>query len=421
MGTIIDRRLNQGQKNLGNRQRFIRKAKDQIKKAITKNIKNDTDSDENIKIPIDSIDEPTFGNDWNTGINRRVLPGNKDYVPQDQIERPKGGDGSKGSKPSDDDETGNDEFSFVLTKEEFYDLFFEDLELPDLVKKQLKSTKSWEYKREGISTAGNPTNISIIRTMKQSIGRRLILRKPNEKELQELEEELKNCDPSSDRFVELQEQIKVLKNKIKSVTYVDPIDLRYNVFSKKEVPSNSAVMLAIMDVSGSMDERKKDIAKRFFMLLYLFLQKKYDNVVIEFIRHHTEAEVVDEQTFFYDTLTGGTKVSSALELAKTLIATKYSSNLYNIYICQASDGDNFNSDNDSCIKILEEDLLPTVQYMAYVEVPDQQMSEYSSYQTTHTLFDVYLPIASNNPKLQITRVSDQSDIYPVFRKLFEKK
>ena len=427
MSNIIDRRLNQGQKNLGNRQRFIRKAKNQIKKAIKDNIQNrkigDTVSGENVKIPIDNINEPTFGHDWNTGTSKRVLPGNKDFVPQDAIPRPKNNGGvSRGKKASDGDETFEDEFSFVLTKEEFYDIFFEDLELPDMIRKQLKTTKNWETKREGISSAGNPTNINIIRTMKQSLGRRIILRKPNEKELIELEKELANTDPDSDLYSELQEQISQLSKRVKAVSYVDPIDLRYNVFSKKPVPANSAVMFCLMDVSGSMDEDKKDIAKRFFMLLYLFLQKKYDSVAIEFIRHHTEAERVDENTFFYDKLTGGTKVSSALALALDIIKQDYPTDLYNIYVCQATDGDNWDSDNITCKDILENELLPLVQYMAYIEIEDNsahQQFPLSFYNSK--LYNVYKMVATRNERLQVSKVDSVNEIYTVFRKLFEKK
>jgi uncharacterized sporulation protein YeaH/YhbH (DUF444 family) len=428
MSNIIDRRLNQGQKNLGNRQRFIRKAKDQIKKAIKDNIQNrkigDINSGENIKIPIDTINEPSFGHDFNTGTTKRVLPGNKDYIPQDTILRPKsgGGGGKKGNEASDSDETFDDEFVFVLTKDEFYDMFFEDLELPDLIRKKLKTTKKWEVKREGISAAGNPSNVNIVRTMKQSLGRRIILRKPNEKNLTELESKLAAMEDDDPNYESLLLEIISLRKKIKSVTYVDPIDLRYNVFSKKPTPSNAAVMFCVMDVSGSMDENKKDIAKRFFMLLYLFLQKKYETVKIEFIRHHTSAERVDEQTFFYDKLSGGTMVSSALELTIDTIKKDYNPDLYNIYVCQASDGDNYESDNIKCRQLLEGSLLPLTQFMAYVEIKDQHdIDHYPLISTNSNLYNVYKTMSNINDKLQVTKASSAGDIYNVFRKLFEKK
>ena len=429
MSTIIDRRLNTGAKNLGNRQRFIRRARDQIQKSIRDNLGNrpisDTTNGEKIRIPIDTIREPNFGHDWNTGESRRVLPGNQDFVPNDTIKRPVGGQGKgRGNQASDSDETGEDEFAFELTRDEFYDLFFEDLELPDMIRRQLKTTKSWEIKREGISTAGNPSNLNVIRTMKSSLGRRIILRKPNEKEIRALEEELTQTDPNSDRYQEILSLIESLTRKVRAVTYVDPIDLRYNVFSKKPTPSNSAVMFCVMDVSASMDEHKKDIAKRFFMLLYLFLQKKYDTVRIEFIRHHTEASRVDEQTFFYDRQSGGTKVSPALEMVRDIIKAEYNPDLYNIYVCQASDGDNWDADNQTCRQILEQEILPIVQYMAYVEIKDAHENEaypMLSFTYSNGLMSTYQAISKAFEKLQITRAYNAADIYSVFRKLFEKK
>lgn len=429
MGVVIDRRPNQGQKNLGNRQRFIRRAKDAIKKSIQGNLGkrsiSDTDSGEKIKIPVDSVGEPSFGQDWNTGETRRVLPGNKRFVPRDHIERPKGGEGSggRGNEGSNSEETFEDEFSFVLTKDEFYDLFFEDLELPDMIRKQLKTTKSWETRREGISTAGNPSNLNIIRTMKNSLGRRIVLRKPNEKQLEELRRQLEDCEPNGELHNKLLAEIEALERRVRSVAYVDPIDLRYNVFNKRPVLSNSAVMFCIMDVSGSMDEHKKEMAKRFFMLLYLFLQKKYDSVKLEFIRHHTEADRVDENTFFYDKLSGGTVVSSALKLCVELIEKEYDPNLYNIYVCQASDGDNYESDNYDCRVILEQKLLPLTQYMAYVEIGDKHLLHHypMMYYANSKLYNIYQMVASNSEKLQAAKVFEANEIYQVFRKLFEKK
>lgn len=429
MAAIIDRRLNQGQKNLGNRQRFIRRARDQIKKSIRENLGNrkisDTSSGEQVKIPIDTIREPSFGHDWQSGKNNRVLPGNKDYVPDDQIPRPKGGGSGRGrgQEPSDSDETGEDDFVFSLSKEEFYDLFFDDLELPDMIRKQLKQSNTWVTRREGISTAGNPSNLNVVRTMKQSLGRRIILRKPHEREISELEQQLQDPNLTEEQRAHIEQQLQMLRKKVRAVSYVDPIDLRYNVFNRKNVPSTTAVMFCVMDVSGSMDEHKKEMAKRFFMLLYLFLQKKYENVILEFVRHHTEAERVDEQTFFYDQLTGGTKVSSALKLTHEIITQDYDPNLYNIYICQASDGDNWDNDNQVCKEMLQQQLLPLAQYMAYVEISDpRDLSEYPLLQYSYTrLYQTYEKVAAENAKLQVARVWEASDIYKVFRELFEKK
>lgn len=427
MTYIIDRRPNQGQKNLGNRQRFIRRSTEHIKRSIRDNLQNrsitDTSSGEKVKIPTDTIREPTFGHNHNSGINHRVLPGNRDFVPHDTIPRPEGGGGkSKGSKASNSPETTEDEFSFVLTKDEFYDILFEDLELPDMVKKELKKTNTWEIRREGISTAGNPSNLNVIRTMKQSLGRRIVLRRPNEKRIAELEQQIAESEEGEQKRA-LLEELETLQRKVRAVSYVDPIDLRYNVFNKKQTPSTTAVMICIMDVSGSMDEHKKDVAKRFFMLLYLFLQKKYQQVIIEFVRHHTEAERVSEETFFYDRLSGGTMVSSALELTGEIITQDYDPNSYNLYVCQASDGDNYDSDNHKCRDLLMNTLLPLVQYMAYIEIGDpRDIEHYPLLHYSQTrLYNTYQTVSNQNSRLQCAKVWDSRDIYSVFRNLFEKK
>lgn len=429
MSSIIDRRLNQGNKNLGNRQRFIRKAKQQIKRSIRENLGkrsiSDTESGEKVRVPVDGITEPHFGHNPQSGVRNRVLPGNKEYTSGDRIKKPAGGGSSqgRGKQASDSDETTQDDFEFTLTKDEFYDLFFEDLELPDLIRKQLKTSDAFKMHRAGISTSGNPTNLHVVRTMRQSIGRRLILKKPHERELKRLQTELDELPEDDPKRSELMCQINALTRKVNSVSYVDPIDLRYRVFSPQPQPSTTAVMFCVMDVSGSMDEHKKDLAKRFFMLLYLFLQRKYARVVIEFVRHHTQAEQVSEEVFFYDKVSGGTKVSSALVLVNELIESDYDPNLYNIYVCQASDGDNWDTDNSICAEILETQLLPKVQYMAYVEINDlRELGEYPLLQyATTKLYQTYEQVSKVHEKLQVTRVWEVKEIYKVFRELFERK
>ena len=429
MSSIIDRRLNQGNKNLGNRQRFIRKAKQQIKRSIRENLSkrsiSDTESGEKVHVPVDGISEPHFGHNPQSGVRNRVLPGNKEYTTGDRIKKPSGGGASqgRGKQASDSDETTEDDFEFTLTKDEFYDLFFEDLELPDLVRKQLKTSDAFKMHRAGISTAGNPTNLHVVRTMRQSIGRRLILKKPHERELEKLQQRLHELPPDDPNRPELIAAMEAVSRKMRAVSYVDPIDLRYRVFAPQPQPSTTAVMFCVMDVSGSMDEHKKDLAKRFFMLLYLFLQRKYSRVIIEFVRHHTEAEQVSEDMFFYDKVSGGTKVSSALVLVNDLIESDYDPHMYNIYVCQASDGDNWDSDNQVCEEILNTRLLPKVQYMAYVEINDvRELGEYPLLQYAHTkLYQTYERVSKANEKLQVTRVWETKEIYSVFRELFERK
>ena len=108
-------------------------------------------------------------------------------------------------------------------------------------------------------------------------------------------------------------------------------------------------MFCLMDVSGSMDEERKDIAKRFFILLYLFLTRNYERIEVVFIRHHTIAKEVDEDEFFHSRESGGTVVSSALKLMQEIIRERYPLTEWNIYAAQASDGDNWDDDSSSAI------------------------------------------------------------------------
>ena len=171
-------------------------------------------------------------------------------------------------------------------------------------------------------------------------------------------------------------------------------------------------MFCIMDVSGSMDEAKKDIAKRFFILLYLFLTKNYDKIELVFIRHHTSAKEVTEEDFFYSRETGGTVVSSALELLHSIIETRFPPSAWNIYVAQASDGDNWNADSPYCQQLLQEKIMPLLQYFAYVEIMPRHHQ---------SLWEVYQQLQENYVNFAMQNIDQLNDIYPVFRELFKKK
>jgi len=193
------------------------------------------------------------------------------------------------------------------------------------------------------------------------------------------------------------------------------VDLRYRHRVVQAQPAARAVMFCLMDVSASMDEHKKDLAKRFFTLLYLFLTRKYERVDLVFIRHTDEAEEVDENTFFHDPRSGGTVVLSALELMKTICAARYPTSEWNIYAAQASDGDAFGADAGRSARFVQEHLLPTTRYFAYVEIPDDQEGRRSS------LWVEYETIPVRDGNFAMRRVSSAEEIYPVFRDLFSKE
>jgi uncharacterized sporulation protein YeaH/YhbH (DUF444 family) len=294
---------------------------------------------------------------------------------------------------------------------------FEDLELPNLVKRNLVGTETFKTVRAGISNEGNPARINIIRTLRSAHARRIALSGSSRGKLKEAVSELdrlKREEP--DNFGDIQElesEIERLKARIRRVPYLDTFDLKYNLLVKQPNPSSKAVMFCLMDVSGSMTQATKDIAKRFFILLYLFLKRNYDKIEVVFIRHHTSAREVDEEEFFYSRETGGTIVSSALKLMQEIMAERYPASDWNIYAAQASDGDNWNDDSPICRDILIKQIMPFVQYYTYVEnTPREHQALWFEYERIGEAF------ADTFAQQQLVSAGD---IYPVFRELFQRR
>jgi uncharacterized sporulation protein YeaH/YhbH (DUF444 family) len=181
-------------------------------------------------------------------------------------------------------------------------------------------------------------------------------------------------------------------------------------------------MLCLMDVSGSMGQREKDLAKRFFVMLHLFLKRRYKKIDIVFIRHTHEAQEVDEETFFYSRETGGTVVSSALDKTLEVIHARYPTRDWNIYAAQASDGDNFPNDSDRCVTLLSERIMPLCQYYAYVEILDErEMDIFQDEDNGTRLWQAYRKVTQRWGNFQMKRIGRPADIYPVFRDLFAKQ
>src|SRR5580700_9143798 len=312
---IVDRRPNPKGKSLSNRQRFLTRARVEVKSAVQEALRKrkvaDIGHGEKVAIPTRGISEPIFHHNRRTD---HVVPGNKEYVRGDEIPRPTGGEGGGGREGSPDG-SGEDAFEFTLSKEEFLDMFFEDLELPDLVKKSLKDTTAVDLQRAGYTVTGNPSNLSIPRTLRNSMGRRIALRRPKPAELEALRDQAEEARARGDeeKAERLFKEFERLERRSKIIPYIDPIEVRYRRFERVPRPNTEAVMFCLMDVSGSMTEAMKDLAKRFFMLLHVFLTRRYRHVDVVFIRHTSTAEEVDEETFFYSRETGGTVVSTALE------------------------------------------------------------------------------------------------------------
>ncbi|MCD0421109.1 YeaH/YhbH family protein [Rubrivivax sp. JA1024] len=423
MQQIIDRRLAGKNKSIGNRERFLRRHKEQIREAVKRAIDGrgirDIERGEEIHIPKRDLSEPVFGHGQG-GVREIVHPGNQEYIRGDRIERPKGGGGGgSGSGQASDQGEGEDDFAFALSKEEFMQVFFEDLALPHLVRTQLAEVPEWKTHRAGFSSDGTPNNLHVVRSMRGAIGRRIAIGAGSRRELRELEDrlavlkaELQPGDAVAEREIEaLEDEIARLRTRVERIPYLDPIDLRFRNRVRVPVPTSKAVMFCLMDVSGSMDEARKELSKRFFILLYLFLTKHYERIELVFIRHHTQAQEVDEHDFFHARETGGTVVSSALVLMEEIIRARYSPSEWNIYGAQASDGDNWHHDSGRCRELLGDKLLPLVRYYAYVQVAEEEQN----------LWEEYTQLQAGHRHFAMRKATSADQIYPVFRDLFKKE
>jgi len=416
---IIDRRFDSKNRSSVNRTRFLRRFRGQIKQAVSDVIDRggikDMDSGKKVRIPGKDIAEPQFGHGPG-GRRERVHAGNDRYGTGDQVDRPpSGGQGGQGGRASPDGE-GEDAFEFAISRDEFLDFFFEELALPNLVKRHLASLTEFRNVRAGHTHTGVPTNLNLVRTMRGATGRRIATRGPFTDRRRELEAALAEArrlhGEDSPEARDLLLELERLGRRLSAVPFIDTYDLRYNNRVRVAQPTTQAVMFCLMDVSGSMDEPKKNISKRFFTLLYLFLKRNYERIEVVFIRHHTSAEEVDEERFFHSRETGGTIVSSALRLMRDIAAERYPPGLWNIYGAQASDGDNWSDDSEPSRDLLADSILPQVQHFAYIEIAD----------TPQVLWREYETLLPGHPdSFAMRRIREVTDIYPVFHDLFRKR
>jgi uncharacterized sporulation protein YeaH/YhbH (DUF444 family) len=415
---VIDRRLSGKNKSIGNRERFLRRYKEQIKEAVRKAVGDrsirDIEEGADITLPKRDVSEPTFGHAPG-GSRELVHPGNQEYIRGDRIQRPQGGGGGgSGGSGASQDGQGEDDFVFRISREEFMNYFFDDLALPRMIRTQLLAeVPEWKYRRAGYVSEGSPSALHIVRSMRTGLARRIAMGGDSRLELrraiEQLEEAEKRGDSEKDLAL-LREEVEQLRARTKRVPWLDPFDLRYRNRVREPMPTSKAVMFCLMDVSGSMDESRKDLAKRFFILLYLFLSRHYEKTEVVFIRHHTQAAEVTEDEFFHATESGGTVVSSALTLMNEIIRARYMGSEWNIYGAQASDGDNWQQDSSKCRELLDNKILPLVRYYAYVQVADEDQN----------LWEEYTRVRDANQHFAMQKIVTPSQIFPVFRDLFKK-
>jgi hypothetical protein len=415
---VIDRRLSGKNKSIGNRDRFLRRYREQIREAVRKAVGDrsirDIEEGTDITLPRRDVSEPVFGHGPG-GTRETVHPGNREYLRGDRIPRPEGGGGGSGGSGASQDGTGEDDFVFRITREEFMNYFFDDLALPRLIRTQLLAdAPEWKTRRAGFVSEGNPTSLHVVRSMRVALGRRIAMGGDARVELRKVEEYLQQLEERGDapaaEIAALKAEIAVLEARLKRVPFLDPFDLRYRHRVREPLPTSKAAMFCLMDVSGSMDEARKDLAKRFFILLYLFLTRHYQQTDVIFIRHHTQAAEVTEDEFFHATESGGTVVSSALTLMHQIIRDRYLGQEWNIYGAQASDGDNWQQDSSKCRELLDVKLLPLCRYFAYVQVADEDQN----------LWEEYTRVRDANPHFAMQKIVTPAQIFPVFRDLFKK-
>ena len=426
---IIDRRPNPHGKNIENRQRVLLRARDAVQRAARDAVASgklrEVAQGSAISIPSDALHEPSFHRVFTGGSRDIVLSGNKVFSRGDRIQRPPSGSGSGGGAgEAGEDGGGEDSFRFVLTRDEFLDLFFDDLALPDLVKREITTTESMTSSRAGLSNDGSPSQLDLSRTMRYSMARRIGLRRPKPDTVKELEARVAALESepvlsaaTHEELAELKAELLTAQRRLNRVPWIDPVDLRYRRFTQTPKPSTRAVMFCIMDVSGSMTERMKDLAKQFFLLLHVFLERRYKQVDLVFIRHAEVAEEVDEETFFTDPRTGGTIVSSALNQMISIQRDRYPASAWNIYVAQASDGDNSSSDTPKSCALLETRILPNVQYYAYIEI----VGSGAIIRGETDLWRGYKHVAEQSERLVMRQVAEKRDIFPVFRELFARR
>ena len=425
MSAIIDRRPNDRSGSAVNRERFMRRYRAQIRQAVADMVADrsirDMERGGKVGIPARDLSEPGFRH-GRGGDREYVHTGNREFEPGDRLPRPSGGDGGGGSGNEGGNGDGTDDFSFTLSREEFMQIFLDDLELPRLARTVLGEIREQRPQRAGYARHGTPANLAVARSLRNALGRRLALTAAARRELAQVTALAPAATPAGDDEGDESDAVDAaargadalvarLERRIARVPFLEEIDLRYRHRTMVAQPVARAVMFCLMDVSASMDQAKKDLAKRFFTLLHLFLARKYAHVDVVFIRHTDDAEEVDEERFFHDRKTGGTVVLSALALMNRIVGERYAQAGWNVYGAQASDGDAFGADPEKSRGFLESTLLPRVRHFAYIEVSDDDAA-------TTTLSAAYRRIEARH--FAMREVREARDIWPVFRGLFQR-
>lgn len=370
------------------RKRHKKKIEKAIKDGIHDIIADESiigsDGKKKIRIPVKGIKEYRFVYGTNEGAKRVGSAQGNDKIKKGDVvkEADKKGQGGEPNKPG--DKSGEEYYDVEISLDELAKYLFDDLDLPDLMKKQSANIHSEKIKRKGYRSQGIRVRLSKKETLKNKIRRK--------------SSAIKNgtYDPESGERFPFHES-----------------DMKYKHIDIKKKPITNAVIFMIMDVSGSMGKHKKFLARSFFFLLYQFIRYKYQTVDIVFISHTTEAKEVSEDDFFKVTSYGGTMISSGLLMAEDIISERYNSSSWNIYTFHCSDGENWSEDNEKALKSMDR-LINLSQLAGYVQViPD------GNFQWGQEMAKIFSVLESE--KFRVCKVKSKQDIWPEFAKLFGRK
>jgi sporulation protein YhbH len=314
------------------------------------------------------------------------------------------GDGRAGDRP------GVDYYETDVSLEELIEIMFEDLELPNLERRTLREIPSERSaKRKGYRHVGIRIRLDKRRTARQRVMRALATGRKqdltqvesDEQQPQDGEEYQSTAGTSPTSPVRLKRRFPFHQD-----------DLRYKHLEADTREDSNAVVICIMDTSGSMDTMKKYLARSFFFLLYQFISTRYRNVEIVFIGHHTEASEVTEEDFFHKGESGGTFISSGYQKALDIIRERYHPSLWNIYAFHCSDGDNFDSDNPAALRTAKE-LAKVCNLFGYGEIKPLGSRYYES-----SMLNVFRRL--DEPNFQAVLIERKEDIWPSFKAFLSK-
>jgi len=389
--SIFKKHSTSADRSAGDRRRHKNKIEKAIKDGLHDIVSNETiigeSKDKKIKIPVRGIKEYRFIYGDNSNNKQVGTAKNREIEQGQTIGKTKKQQQGQGDKAG--NKKGDEFYEVEITLEELAYYLFDEFELPDLDKKRIKNIFTEKYQRHGYRSKGIRPRLDKKETIKKKIKRRKALKRIKEQ----------NGEFDEDERVPFHQD-----------------DLRYRHIKPKQKESSNAVIFFIMDVSYSMDKEKKFLAKTFDFLVFQFIKHKYQNVELVFISHDTEANEVNEEQFFTRASSGGTVVSSGLEKCQEIIHKRYHPELWNVYIFQTSDGDNWSYDMDKTLQKAQE-LIDLSQLFCYVEVQSRHAGRLLYYGDVNSRLSINYQRISNK-KFRMFQIFEKKQVWDCFKKLF---